>query len=288
MEDAWEDEERNTSCPHLCYHLEVVSNLSKGVTSVSLLILSPTGWQKVIFFPFPTPACERMTVDRMLDPQFPFVGADKKIPKMKRRSKGKGSNPRPWKRRQVPKFLTTGLGFGNLSTALGYNLGRSSSCQCLFSFSFEDDLITKIGRLLTAPEFYSFFLWFGAVTIFSCLHLRAWPLLLSARARGGEEETGRREDWSLRKSSAAVLFLFLLARALREGREEGNRRRAKEPVTCHLLSLSLERLPVPRSMTVSFARARKKRPTAALGKGKDNCLDAAVVQVSKPVWNSRH
>ena len=50
--------------------------------------------------------------------------------------KGKGSNPRPWKRRQVPKFLTTGLGFGNLSTALGYNLGRSSSCQCLFSFSF--------------------------------------------------------------------------------------------------------------------------------------------------------
>ena len=85
----------------------------------------------------------------------------------KRRSKGKGSNPRPWKRRQVPKFLTTGLGFGNLSTALGYNLGRSSSCQCLFSFSFEDDLITKIGRLLTAPEFYSFFLYFGAVIIFS-------------------------------------------------------------------------------------------------------------------------
>ena len=31
-----EDEERNTSCPHLCFHLEVVSNLSKGVTSVSL------------------------------------------------------------------------------------------------------------------------------------------------------------------------------------------------------------------------------------------------------------
>ena len=31
-----EDEERNTSCPHLCSHLEVVSNLSKGVTSVSL------------------------------------------------------------------------------------------------------------------------------------------------------------------------------------------------------------------------------------------------------------
>ena len=33
---ALEDEERNTSCPHLCFHLEVVSNLSKGVTSVSL------------------------------------------------------------------------------------------------------------------------------------------------------------------------------------------------------------------------------------------------------------
>ena len=31
-----EDEERNTSCPHLCSLLEVVSNLSKGVTSVSL------------------------------------------------------------------------------------------------------------------------------------------------------------------------------------------------------------------------------------------------------------
>ena len=30
-------------------------------------------------------------------------------------------------------------------------------------------------------------------------------------------------------------------------------------------------------------RDLKKRPTAALGKGKDNCLDAAVVQVSKPV-----
>ena len=45
-EDAWEDEERNTSCPHLCYHLEVVSNLSKGVTSVSL----PNGWHKMSFF----------------------------------------------------------------------------------------------------------------------------------------------------------------------------------------------------------------------------------------------
>ena len=58
----------------------------------------------------------------------PFpMSAKKSIPDKKRRSKGKGSNPRPWKRRQVPKFLTTGLGFGNLSTALGYNLGRSSS-----------------------------------------------------------------------------------------------------------------------------------------------------------------
>ena len=101
--------------------------------------------------------------------------------------KGKGSNPRPWKRRQVPKFLTTGLGFGNLSTALGYNLGRSSSCQCLFSFSFEDDLITKIGRLLTAPEFYSFFLYFGAVTIFYPLD-PFFLLLFSPSARAVEEK----------------------------------------------------------------------------------------------------
>ena len=35
-------------------------------------------------------------------------------------------SPRPWMRRQVPNIQSC-LVFGNLSTALGYNLGRSSS-----------------------------------------------------------------------------------------------------------------------------------------------------------------
>ena len=108
----------------------------------------------------------------------------------------KGSNPRPWKRRQVPKFLTTGLGFGNLSTALGYNLGRSSSCQCLFSFSFEDDLITKIGRLLTAPEFYSFFLSFGSQSMNLDIFSTLLSSLLPARARRGNEKGRGVNRWT--------------------------------------------------------------------------------------------
>ena len=60
--------------------------------------------------------------------------------------------------------------------------------------------------------------------------------------------------------------LLFLPRA----REEGNRRRAKEPVTCHLLSLSLERLPVPSFLlpVLPFlSRAREK------GKGEEEGRD---------------
>ena len=53
MEDGiLKDEERNTSCPHLCYHLEVVSNLSKGVTSVSLRDLTVNSHLSSDIFPW--------------------------------------------------------------------------------------------------------------------------------------------------------------------------------------------------------------------------------------------
>jgi hypothetical protein len=92
-----------------------------------------------------------------------------------------------------------------LSTALGYNLGRSSSCQCLFSFSFEDDLITKIGRLLTAPEFYSFFLYFGAVNLLLFNYLLFFFGCLP-RARGKEKKKVEKKRKKKGKDSQALLL----------------------------------------------------------------------------------
>ena len=129
--------------------------------------------------------------------------------KKKRSREGKGSNPRPWKRRQVPKFLTTGLGFGNLSTALGYNLGRSSSCQCLFSFSFEDDLITKIGRLLTAPEFcFSFLSFSWEPSQSSPTVALSFSTFLLYRAREMGEKKRSVEEIKRRMDSRSVSFFF--------------------------------------------------------------------------------
>ena len=47
-QDGWW--KRNTTCPHLCSHREVVSNLSKGVTWWSCLLFSSGTWSPQVTF----------------------------------------------------------------------------------------------------------------------------------------------------------------------------------------------------------------------------------------------